>query len=41
MNELNNMTGLMIPNTLIKKIKFPTIDRLGNKCKYLINIINR
>ena len=37
MNELNNMTGLMIPNTLIKKIKLPTIDRLGNKCKYLIN----
>jgi len=33
MNDLNNMTGLLIPNTLIKKIKFQPIDRLGTKCK--------
>ena len=31
------MTGLMIPNTLIKKVKLPIIDRLGNKCKNLLN----
>ena len=37
MSDLNNMTGLMIPNTLIKKIKLPVIDKLGTKCNVKIN----